>query len=114
MARVGGPLSVARLCTSMLCAKIWYHAWYQYSTVSGWSMVIAYKFFSSFRIGTSHDPCLFSTTSVVIGDLTLSVTPVSPWVAAQAPTSEATKVGNVSPGRGLAVPALLPEVVGFW
>jgi len=24
MAKVGGPLSVVKVCTSMLCAKIWY------------------------------------------------------------------------------------------
>ena len=48
MARVGGPLSVVRLCTSMLCAKIEYHVWYQYS-----KWVVAYQFVSSLRIGTS-------------------------------------------------------------
>ena len=24
LAKVGGPLSVVKVCTSMLCAKIWY------------------------------------------------------------------------------------------
>ena len=51
MAKVGGPLSVVKVCTSMVCIKLGYRY------ISGWSPIGCESFYTNFNI-----PCPLRTT----------------------------------------------------
>ena len=51
MAKVGGPLSIVKVCTSMVCIKLGYRY------ISGWSPIGCESFYTNFNI-----PCPLLTT----------------------------------------------------